>query len=721
MMPTVTKESAKAFRDLIDYTSRHLRVLKVLGSPTETWDELVMHMMEIKFDARTLCAWEEEIDRNEDARLEDMLEFLKRKCQTLERIESRTADKVEKSYKEGESRNKGSATTGSKWPYSAKGTVKTISLAISINSGRCSFCTGSHFIYFCEKFLDLPVPDRIKEVRRLKLCSNCLKNDHYAKTCKLGHCRECEEKHNTLCHVSPVSKSTTKSDVSESKNETSNEASSNMAVHTSNIRGRRVLMATAMVEATQRNGSSIPIRVLLDSASEANFITQAAHNKLGLKRNRVSEVVTGLNEIESKISGICDIHVKSKYSNFEINAQCLIVPKITKNLPSMKIECSKLQIPERFWKLENYGDNDERVLSLNEKKCEPHFEQNTTRVSGRFIVKLPFHDENLPIGNNREIAYKRLNHLERNLMGNAVIRERYINFMREYTELGHMSVVDEPNHNFKNIVYLPHHGVLKESSSSTKLRVVFDASAKNSQGLEWNPSSDEFYFEARMATCVSTKRKMLSEISKLFDLLGLIGPVLTAAKILMQGLWEIKIDWDDPLPREISDKWKDFQEDIIEILPTNHWNHVKGLENPADLISGATPAQLKDNYLWWNGPRWLTEPPQSAESDNYNCELTDDDRHHAERETRRESRVCNFIITQPSSLNEIICKLIEDCSTLTKIERSLAYCLRFISNCRKGKKHRVLTGLTLTELDLARREIIKYSQRTPRRNQEPSK
>lgn len=51
MMPTVTKESAKALRELIDYTSRHLRVLKVLGSPTEAWDELVMHMAETRFDA----------------------------------------------------------------------------------------------------------------------------------------------------------------------------------------------------------------------------------------------------------------------------------------------------------------------------------------------------------------------------------------------------------------------------------------------------------------------------------------------------------------------------------------------------------------------------------------------------------------------------------------------------------------------------------------------
>ena len=49
-------------------------------------------MMESKFDARTLRAWEEEIKPDESAKL-DMFEFLKRRRQTLERIESRSADK----------------------------------------------------------------------------------------------------------------------------------------------------------------------------------------------------------------------------------------------------------------------------------------------------------------------------------------------------------------------------------------------------------------------------------------------------------------------------------------------------------------------------------------------------------------------------------------------------------------------------------------------------
>lgn len=80
-------------------------MLKILGLPTDAWDDLVMHMMEDKFDVKTLRAWEKKTKSSETVTLNDMLEFLKNRSLILERIESQSNDKA---LKEKELRNKGS-------------------------------------------------------------------------------------------------------------------------------------------------------------------------------------------------------------------------------------------------------------------------------------------------------------------------------------------------------------------------------------------------------------------------------------------------------------------------------------------------------------------------------------------------------------------------------------------------------------------------------------
>ncbi|XP_055522808.1 uncharacterized protein LOC129716988 [Wyeomyia smithii] len=71
--------------------------------------------------------------------------------------------------------------------------------------------------------------------------------------------------------------------------------------------------------------------------------------------------------------------------------------------------------------------------------------------------------------------------LEKRLIRNPGLQTQYVNFIREYESLGHCREVaeseDVPN---QQVYYLPHHAVLRPSSSSTKCRVVFDASAKSS-------------------------------------------------------------------------------------------------------------------------------------------------------------------------------------------------------------------------------------------------
>ena len=49
---------------------------------------------------------------------------------------------------------------------------------------------------------------------------------------------------------------------------------------------------------------------------------------------------------------------------------------------------------------------------------------------------------------------------------------------------------------------------------------------------------------------------------------------------------------------------------IQQHLPPSQWHYVPTMSNPADLASrGATPAELLNSSLWWEGPPWLPLDP----------------------------------------------------------------------------------------------------------------
>ncbi|GFR14450.1 DUF1758 domain-containing protein [Trichonephila clavata] len=59
---------------------------------------------------------------------------------------------------------------------------------------------------------------------------------------------------------------------------------------------------------------------------------------------------------------------------------------------------------------------------------------------------------------------------------------------------------------------------------------------------------------------IVTQKSVFSTIARIFDPLGLIGPVQywTRAKIFLQFLWQLKLDWNDPLPSNLVSYWKSF-------------------------------------------------------------------------------------------------------------------------------------------------------------------
>lgn len=52
---------------------------------------------------------------------------------------------------------------------------------------------------------------------------------------------------------------------------------------------------------------------------------------------------------------------------------------------------------------------------------------------------------------------------------------------------------------------------------------------------------------------------MLSELASIYDPIGWIGPIVLTAKLFMNQLWLLKLDWKDELPEEMKEKWTQFR------------------------------------------------------------------------------------------------------------------------------------------------------------------
>ncbi|GBN49736.1 hypothetical protein AVEN_67689-1, partial [Araneus ventricosus] len=382
-----------------------------------------------------------------------------------------------------------------------------------------------------------------------------------------------------------------------------------------------------------------------------------------------------------------------------------------------------------FWEIDNVTC-DSSPISKELNYCNEHYEKTHYRNSeGRYVVQMPFKPEieKISLGDSYQMASKRLDNLWKRLNRDPTMKFLYSEFLREYKNLNHMEEITNCNHS-NDGYFLPHQGVLRPSSITTKLRVVFDASAKTTTGyslndllcaggvlqddlfsiltrfrkhqyaftadiskmfrqieinpsqrkyqkilwkegpeenvfalktvtygttsapflatrtlqqlakderenfpiaskvlledfyiddclsgasdinqfmalkkelgelllrggmtlhkwcssassesdlypfnycekqstvktlgMMWNNCEDAFLFDiSTSSTTEFTKRNVLSQIARLFDPLGLLGPVISKAKIFLQRLWLLQIDWSQKLPSDIAQEWSSF-------------------------------------------------------------------------------------------------------------------------------------------------------------------
>ena len=137
----------------------------------------------------------------------------------------------------------------------------------------------------------------------------------------------------------------------------------------------------------------------------------------------------------------------------------------------------------RLWELDQvpeaplWSPEDEAVLT--------EFDRTYRRVNGRFSVSLPKKSNPPQLGYTHKQALSRLLANERSLSAKEKLQAFSV-VVREYLDLGHAHIIPKNEIHLQPHCYLPVHGVFKDSSTTTNVRAVFDASARSSSGSSLN-------------------------------------------------------------------------------------------------------------------------------------------------------------------------------------------------------------------------------------------
>ncbi|GFX43552.1 integrase catalytic domain-containing protein [Trichonephila clavipes] len=139
-----------------------------------------------------------------------------------------------------------------------------------------------------------------------------------------------------------------------------------------------------------------------------------------------------------------------------------------------------------FWELESIGVKNENCSSEEDVSFEM-FKQRVHFKNGRYEVELPWKRDSNELSDNFSLAKRRLGSLMRKMQRDKVLYSEYCKVLKNYLDVGIIEKVTNPFIPTNNpVFYLPHQGIIKNEYLTTKLRLVFDASAHEEKQLSLN-------------------------------------------------------------------------------------------------------------------------------------------------------------------------------------------------------------------------------------------
>ncbi|XP_055632765.1 uncharacterized protein LOC129773202 [Toxorhynchites rutilus septentrionalis] len=413
-IPALTVASANNLARMHDTADDVRRALQAIQR--EERDCWLIHLLLAKLDIDTRQQWYNRTSTMEATpTLTDFLAYVEQRAYTLETSHVSSAKPV---IRQPPRSNSFAATSRAPRP-------------------TCAICGGpEHKLFFCDRFKALSVADRFECVTRLGRCHNCLRERHGSNDCCSGTCKRCSQNHHTLLHEERRDPYQPQLPGVVSKHHSYNDAFCS------------VFLATAVVNVLDARGNLRTARALLDSGSQACFITSDLSRRLGLDKRHINLPLRGVSELATRIREALGWIVAGFHEHGDRAEQ------ISSNFCARIEDDSEIKnlnkLVASFWELEDFKTS--KILTEEEQIYS---------------------------------ALQQYRALLRKLTKNVDQQQLYENYIGELIAAQHikqMPAIPSP----RPTIYLPHNAVLKEESSTTKLRVVFNGSLKSSNGVTLN-------------------------------------------------------------------------------------------------------------------------------------------------------------------------------------------------------------------------------------------
>ncbi|XP_015758753.1 PREDICTED: uncharacterized protein LOC107338018 [Acropora digitifera] len=99
------------------------------------------------------------------------------------------------------------------------------------------------------------------------------------------------------------------------------------------------------------------------------------------------------------------------------------------------------------------------------------------REDGRYEVRVPWIPGSTLVSTNEQASRRRLQNVNKKLIQNPELKKEYEKIIKEQLSDGIIETVPEQA-SAERTFYMPHKPVVRDSATTTKVRMVFDASAK---------------------------------------------------------------------------------------------------------------------------------------------------------------------------------------------------------------------------------------------------